>query len=299
MGRRIARRLIPLLIGVACVFLVVRLFDWRTVWDMLANMRLGLFLATATPVLVVILALRGVRWLQVQGLALSPERIWLSFLANAVSSGFASFTPLQLGELVKLRLMRIDPRSEWPRAVPSFLVERLMDLSGLVGIGLAGLAAHFHQPFLAVAAVLTPLAAAAVLTETAKWIKRPLSQRWQPFLDAAQQPRRTYLAALITIPIWLLNAFLWWIAAQAIDVPVTFSHTLLLIGSVTLLAISSMTPGGLGVSELSSRGLLLLLGYSQIQAESVAIAVRLLTVLTIAVGAVCILVFFVQKALQK
>ncbi len=285
MKRQVLRRTLLMAVAAACLAVVVWLFDWTSVWAALSRTRLGFFLSLAVPLALVSLLLRALRWLQVQDATFGAKTLWLSFLANAVSSGIGSFTPLQMGEAIKLRWIRMEPDKKWPHAIPAFIVERLMDLSGLIGVALAGLAVHFGQLYLVLPAISMPLLTATLLIVIARSLNYAASERWKPYIDVAHQPRRVFLAALTTIPIWISNTLLWWIAALAINVQLKLSHAFLLIGGATLASVASMVPGGLGVSELSSRGILLVLGYGQAEAEAVAVAVRLITALVLVLAA--------------
>jgi len=104
-----------------------------------------------------------------------------------------------------------------------------------------------------------------------------------------RHPKRIVRASLLTVIIWLLYAGLWWVSILAINVRVNFGEICLLLGGVMLAVVASMTPGGLGVSELGSRGIMLWLGASVADAEAVAIALRLLTPLIALAGLACLL----------
>jgi uncharacterized membrane protein YbhN (UPF0104 family) len=61
-------------------------------------------------------------------------------------------------------------------------------------------------------------------------------------------------------------------------------EAMLLIGAVTTASIVSAVPAGLGVQELSARALLATMGHSATQAETGALALRLLLPLMLAIG---------------
>jgi uncharacterized membrane protein YbhN (UPF0104 family) len=116
-----------------------------------------------------------------------------------------------------------------------------------------------------------------------------LSPRLQPFAEVFRHRRRIIQASLLTIMIWTLYASLWWVVILAIHVQLDFSQVCILLGGVMLAVVASMAPGGIGVAELGSRGIMLWLGAPTTDAEATAIALRVLTPLIALAGLVCLL----------
>jgi uncharacterized membrane protein YbhN (UPF0104 family) len=286
--RRHWRHLLVLLIAATCVAATIRLFDWHLVAHALVRLHPGLLLTGALPLLLAIFSVRGLRWLIVLGIEPDRRRFWRSLCANGAASGLASLTPFQLGEVIKIRLIPDHHASAWRLGVSAFFVERVLDLGGVLGMGLCGLAWHFGFAWLAPLALLLPLPAGLLLSVLAIYLHR-LPSRLQPYAEVLRHRERVVRASLLTVIIWLLYAGLWWLAVLAINVRVDFSEVCLLLGGVMLAVVASMTPGGLGVSELGSRGIMLWLGASVADAEAVAIALRLLTPLIALAGLACLL----------
>jgi uncharacterized membrane protein YbhN (UPF0104 family) len=285
---RYLRHLLVLLILVVCVSATIRLFDWHRVAYALQHMDVGILLGGGFPMLAIIFAVRGWRWLIVLGIKPNRDRFWQSLCANGAAAGLASLTPFQLGEIVKIRLIPDHHGSAWRLGVSGFFVERVLDLAGVLGVGLCGLAMHFAWPWLAPVALLFPLLGGLFLCLLSAHVRR-LPQRLQPYAEALRHVRRIAFASLLTIIIWLLYCGLWWIAARSMHIHLGLSQVTLLVGSVMLVTVASMTPGGLGVSELGSRGIMLWLGASATDAETTAIALRLLTPLITLTGLACLL----------
>ncbi|MBB6187479.1 lysylphosphatidylglycerol synthase transmembrane domain-containing protein [Rhodanobacter sp. MP7CTX1] len=285
---RYLRHLLVLLILVVCVSATIRLFDWHRVAYALRHMDVGILLGGGFPMLTIIFAVRGWRWLIVLGIKPNRDRFWQSLCANGAAAGLASLTPFQLGEIVKIRLIPDHHGSAWRLGVSGFFVERVLDLAGVLGVGLCGLAMHFAWPWLAPVALLFPLLGGLFLCLLSAHVRR-LPQRLQPYAEALRHVRRIAFASLLTIIIWLLYCGLWWIAARSMHIHLGLSQVTLLVGSVMLVTVASMTPGGLGVSELGSRGIMLWLGASATDAETTAIALRLLTPLIALTGLACLL----------
>jgi len=283
------RYLLVLLIVALCVAATLRLFDWHAVAQALSRMHLGLLLAGALPVLFAIFSLRGLRWLIVLGIKPSRARFWHSFCANGAAAGLATLTPFQLGEIIKIRLIPDHHGSAWRLGVSGFFVERVLDLSGVLGMGLCGLAIHFGLAWLAPLALLLPLLAGLLLGLLANHYHR-LPSRLRPYMEALRHKQHIIQASLLTIVIWMFYASLWWVAVLAINVRLDFGQICILLGGVMLAVVASMTPGGIGVAELGSRGIMLWLGASTTDAETIAIALRLLTPLIALAGLACLFV---------
>jgi Predicted integral membrane protein len=285
--RRYLRHVLVLLVLVVCVGVTLRSFDWRTVGQALTHLNVGLLLGAGIPLLLTIYATRGWRWLVVLGIPPSGANLWQSFCANGAAVGLAALTPFQAGEAIKIRMIPHGHGTNWRLAVSAFFVERVLDLAALCSIGLAGLAVHYGFAWTAPLALLLPLLGSLLLSLLCRLIRLPAGVR--PYIEVFGHVRRVAVAAMLTVPLWLLYATLWWVAMHAMNVPLNFIQIFILLGGVMLAVVASMTPGGLGVSELGCRGLLLWLGTSATDAEIGAIAIRLLTPLAVIVGAMCLL----------
>jgi uncharacterized membrane protein YbhN (UPF0104 family) len=283
MHRRTARTLIIALITVACVWWTLRLFDWRSIAEAVRHLRFLEFVPLSFAITAAIFIIRGIRWLTVLGISFSRHRLWQSICANGAAVGIASITPFQLGEVIKLRMIPDHHGSAWRVGVSAFFVERALDLSGVCGIGLCGLFLHAGRPWMASIAMLAPLWSSQLLPLFAP-LTHKLPARIQPYAELLNHRRRVAMTGVLTTALWLLYTALWWVAVDAIRVHLDFGQICLLLGSVMLAVVASMTPGGLGVAELGTRGVLIWLGKSHAEADSAAIALRLLTLVLMSSG---------------
>lgn len=292
--RKHLRNLLVLVVMVVCVAATIHLFDWQNVMQTIRRMHVGILVAGGLPILLAIFALRGLRWLVVLGITPTASRLWQSFCANGAAAGLASLTPFQLGEVIKVRLIPDQHGDAWRLGVSGFFVERVMDLGTLLSVGLCGLAIHAGFAWLAPLALLLPVLGGFVLALLSTHVRR-LPLRMQPYLEAFHHARRIILTSVLTIPIWLLYVCLWWVAARALNVHLDFGEATILLGGVTLAVVASMAPGGAGVSELGSRGIMLWLGASMIDAEATAVALRMLTPLIVGAGLICLLALLYHR----
>jgi len=226
------------------------------------------------------------RWLVVLGVNPSRNNLWQSFCANGVAAGLASLTPFQLGEAIKIKMISDHHGRAWHLGVSAFFVERLLDLATLCSVGLGGLAFHFGFAWAAPLALSLPLFGSILLSLLCQLI--PLPAKFHPYAEVFRHIPRVTVAALLTVPLWLLYVALWWTALHSMGIALDFPQVAILLGGVMLAVVASMTPGGLGVSELGSRGLLLWMAMSPADAEVGAVAIRLLTPLIAAVGLLCL-----------
>ena len=282
------------LITIVCLAMTVQLFDWPAVLHALTRIRIAFFLLGCIPVVICVFVVRGLRWLTVLGLPLNRQRLWQSVCANGAAAGLASVTPFQLGELIKISMIPDHHRSAWRIGVSAYFLERVLDLAGVIGMGLCGLLMRAGLTWLGVLACLAPVWCGQLLYACAP-ATNYLPHRWRHHANLLHDYRRVTMASFLTSLLWLLYLAMWWTAVSAIHVSLTFGQTSLLLGGVMLAVVASMTPGGLGVAELGSRGVLLWLGKSAAEADAGAIALRLLTPLLAAAGAICLLLIWLYR----
>jgi uncharacterized membrane protein YbhN (UPF0104 family) len=289
MVRRLARSSVIALITLVCTWWTLRVFDWRSIAHALRQLRIAEFIFLSFGAVVLIFTIRGIRWLTVLGIPFDRRRLLQSIFANGAAVGIASITPFQLGEVIKLRMIPDHHGSAWRVGVSAFFLERILDLSGVCGIGLCGLLLHVGKVWMAGMAALAPLWCSQMLLFLA-----PLSQKlpsgWIPYTALLHQRWPVTVAGILTAILWLLYTAMWWIAADSIHVRLSVDQVCLLIGSVMLTVVASMTPGGLGVAELGTRGILMWLGKSQSEADAAAIGLRLLTLVLMVLGGICLVV---------
>jgi uncharacterized membrane protein YbhN (UPF0104 family) len=285
---RSLRYLLVAVILTVCVGLTVRVFDWRAVGLALRHMRVDVLALGEVPLLALIFALRGWRWMTVLGIHPTGRRFVYSFCANGVSAGLAALTPFQLGEAIKIRMIPDRRGGAWRLGVSAFFTERILDLCGMISMGLYGLLSHLGWPTLALLAPLLPVQIGMALALLSGHVDR-LPQRLQPYTEALRHASRIVRASVLTSAIWLSYAATWLVVTRAMNLALDFAQVSLLLGGVMLAVVASMTPGGLGVSELSSRGIMLWLGSPDATADATAVAIRVLTPIIALAGLACLL----------
>src|SRR5690606_31169220 len=138
--RRRWRNIAVIVLALACTAATIHLFSWPDILRALADADYVVLLLGGGGLLLTGFAVRGLRWLLVVGIEPRPRKLLRSGLANGAAAGFAILTPFQLGEVLKVRLAPQHAEGGWRHGVSGFMVERVLDLSCLLGIGLSGLA---------------------------------------------------------------------------------------------------------------------------------------------------------------
>lgn len=285
-------------ITVCCVAWAIHLFDWRQVGIAVLRMQWGMFVSAGLALIACIFAIRGLRWLAVLGLPFNRRRFLQSLYANGVASGLATLTPFQLGEIVKLRMIPDKRGSAWRLGISAFFVERVLDLTGAIGIGGCGFALHLGSITASAFFLLLPLWSGGLLCLVASFSRR-LPARLVTYAKALHHTRGVIGASVLTVLLWLLYAALWWLATCAIHVSLDFSQVSMMLGSVMLAIVATLSPGGVGVAELGSRSIMLWFGKSAVDADAAAIALRLLTPLLAMSGGICFILLKYNRALTE
>lgn len=284
MNSAVLRKLVSV-ITVVCVAWVLLTFNWPEVWRSLALLDVGYFIAVNAITLTGALALRAMRWMTLTAMPKAWGNLVHSMLVNGFASGLAAVTPFQLGELIKARFL---PEGDRLRvAVPVLVVERVLDAGCLLSLGLLSLLWRYGYVVwmgLYVLLVAAGMAAAFVLVRS-PWPRNRHSLRW--LSDSWISSKAILLALAISVMMWMAYTLMWWFTARSIGVDLSAVQTAALISSVMLATAATLAPSGLGVSEITSSGVLLWYGYSASIAESVAMALRMLTPLMAGMAILC------------
>lgn len=238
------------------------------------NLMLSLGLVAAN------VAVKSVRW-QMMAARLSGRRLAFPAASAAILSGVAagSLAPARGMELAKPLLLRASHGVPVASSVAAVLVERLVDGAALVvlfGSALAVLpvarGAEFHPLSLAVGILLIGAALLLVIPERLGRIfnaivsSLPLPLRMQRYMAQVadtvarglgdwRQSGRLAQLLLLSVAASLLEALRLTVVFRALGVPLTFPGAMLAFSASNLLAILTLIPGGVGITELSMTGI--------------------------------------------
>jgi len=232
------------------------------------------------------------------------ELFLVSNLANAVF-------PLRAGDLLRVELPSRRygvPRAELASSV--FLVESLLDGVAFVVLALGSLLIFDLPPSLrpAVASLAAVVAIVAFLSiqaarrragwslQQSRWRvffpipARPAVDRWLADAIEGMRTLSTWRSALLAIAIslvaWLLEVEVWWLMGRAFGIELAFSEALIVMIAANMAGALPITPWNIGPYEVVVTEVLVLFGYTRLDASSYAIGSRILLVTWIGITGV-------------
>ncbi len=247
-------------------------------------------LAVLIPFLhVAFLAVRTWRWLIIARVSNAEIRFKDLYWISAVLLSLSIITPGQLGEALKIELLKRRGMLDRLPGLGNFALERLLDLLVIAGMGVVGLALddRFANrfPWFHDAAIL--LSAGGFLVLLLLWVfgRRRLSTGWlRSMREASGAPAVWGKMALLTVAGWGLVAIAWQVTLAVADIRLSVPETLWLISLVTIGTIVSFIPGGVGVADLLTIEALIGVGIEQVVAQSGALMLRAYAFIVVLVG---------------
>ncbi len=308
-------------IGIAFSAILLGLFFWQVdlgdTWDALKDANY-LWLIPAIAVYFIAVFFRTLRWhfLLRPLKSVSPGRLYPVVIVGYMAN---NLLPVRLGELVRSYFLGEREGVSKTATLATIILERVYDGVGLIIIGLivwpllpvpdvlrdfsndtgipeALMVALVVLPFAVVLAVfvgiaLSPRLGRAVVAFTLRLVPvrvRPpvevLLHRFIEGLASLRSARRVATVLLLTFPVWLTEAAMYWIVMLGFDIGQPF-HGILLTASASNLATSvPSTAGGVGPFEYATRLTLEGLGETAEAAAAYAIVlhVALLAPVTVA-----------------
>jgi hypothetical protein len=283
------RWLWPVVVGALACGYALLAFDWPAVGRALHRFDTGRFVAIGVPCTVVLLVARSVRWVAVAGLD-GPWRTLLRLHGQtSLAIAIAATTPLQAGELVKLKLARQETGAGWSELGAAFALERVADVFALLMLGAIGFWGVASDRLLLAAGVAVLLVAASVYA-----LRRisvlPDAIRLAPWLAqvAAYRVPPARMAMFVggTATKWVCVLLTWQALFAACGIELTAGQCALLLSVVSLAVTASLVPGGLGVSEVSTKAVLTWMSVEPGLADAGAVLLRLMLPLVVAVALV-------------
>jgi len=219
-------------------------------------------------------------------------------------------TPGKVGEVLKSYLLKRINGTPISASAPIVLAERVTDglaMLLLMGFGLTLYAparpAFFALLVLAVAGLLVLQSRALVLWIAERMRKLPYGQKIVPRLLTAYDSSQRLLSLRILLPSTLISLLSWfgecvafYYVLRGLGVPESFlllQQATFVFAASTLFGLISFLPGGLGVSEASSTGLLvLLIPMASGPATTATIIIRFCTLwFGVTLGAIALAIF--------
>jgi glycosyltransferase 2 family protein len=105
-------------------------------------------------------------------------------------------------------------------------------------------------------------------------------------VDRGRSPRRLLAVAGLSCVCWGLDALVFWLVAQAIDVPLSVPAAVLIAAMTVLVTAIPAAPGYVGTYELAATSTAAALGVPGAEALAVAVLAHVLTTVPLALGGV-------------
>ena len=268
-GLTAARTILALALALGALLIIGSLVDWSEVGSATEALRsrpwlLGALLATYTGAV----WLRAVAWK-----CLLTHRTGIFHLFGALQGSLLvnHLLPFKAGEAARIFLIarRGVPLAE---ATATTAVARLLDLAVLTAIA-AGLGAFVvsdarglgTQTLILPAVLLAGVGAALVLVRSrraSRFLPRPVSAWIEVFRTQLKQMSASQvgIAALWTIPSWVLEAAVVLVAAEAIGIELSLTQAIAVTAFTIVAQVFHVTPGNVGVYEATMTGALYALG---------------------------------------
>lgn len=287
--RQLLRRYWPIAFGLVACALALHQFDWASMATILPSVPVGWLLVVMSSLTMVVFVVCACRWVAISQLPWSLAVFPRVYCYTAFVIGASIVTPLQMGELLKVRFAQESGLKIGNSAV-NVALERIVDLATIAGMGLAGLVfVKTGSGFLSLVAMLVVFAAGMATPTVLHLVvdrlsDSPFATRIRSFAGETLPASRLAALGVTTALKWALTLLAWILILQAVNVHLSIPQGALLVGSVTAISILSMIPGGIGIQELSVRAILLGMGVEPANAEAAAMVLRLFTVVMIALG---------------
>lgn len=263
--------------GALCLWLALRTTDWRAAVRLFRDADPAAILA-AFALFGLSMAMRALRWRAILAYK-APVSAGESLLATLTGYAVNAALPARLGELFRAHFLARRTGLSGSSVLASIVLERLLDLATVVAVLAVGLAltggGHADSRSLLVAAAIIVVAGAAVLLLMAVVLSRHgaqerlaqriarlpggamiaarLSRMLADFAELLQVVRTGHFgrAALLTVPIWLLEIGALWSACLAIGIHLGAAGTLTLLAGATLSTSLPTAPGYVGSYQLA------------------------------------------------
>ena len=300
MGRkfRVQTSLLGLLIGLACLAILLRQVDLKQSWNTLGRLS-GPFMLVPLAVFFVNLPLRALRWHLIFPVDTRPT--FVACLAVLGIGNMANFLlPGRAGDLARCALVgERGTLAESTRTLATLAVEKVLDGLALLGMILFSIWALHPPPWvlqlvriaaLIFGTALVLLVALRYRTEVVVILIRRISAclhlsslerkfdglltSFTDGLSAVTSADRMLLLLILTAAIWITEAALIWGLAKALGLAVTLKSAMIASAVLGLGLMIPAAPGGLGTYELFGTEAFKLVGIAATSALALTVVIH-------------------------
>lgn len=273
-------RLAFLALGATVLVLLIAGTDVRELQEAVRGANRTL-MAAAFLLLATNVGLKAVRWrFMAAQLAEPPISLWQAVTSVLAGVAAASLAPARGIELAKPLLLRRYRGVALSTSTAAVIVERLLDGVGLIvlfGVSLvllpAGRAAVFRPVFAAIGVLIVgmglvlvlPSRLSGILTRVISALPLPASVRprvlslVEAFFRGMLMWRRheqLWIAVALSVAATIEEAFRLTLICAAMGTPITVPQAMFTFSLANLVAVLTLIPGGVGVTELSMTGII-------------------------------------------
>lgn len=296
---------LPLMIGLSILLVIALLAPWGKIIDLLLQIPLQIFLAL-TFLSAVYYASKTVRFwyiLRLLDIEAPFKTVSLLYLSGQ------AFSLLPAGELYRSLLLKKHLGIRISKSSPSVTIQGLVEAIVLLGLSLIG-AFIIGQNRIAVG-IVGLLLFVLIIALQRGWLGGSLSlinrlpyvsvnqMKFQKFIKSHQELLKPK-PLLILVAFSLLPVFsgigILFIASQAVNFDIQFIQSVIGYSLPVIVSGLSFLPGGLGISEGGTIGMLQLFGASTAAAVTITLLVRIFTLgAGLVYGTIAQLILYVRK----
>jgi uncharacterized membrane protein YbhN (UPF0104 family) len=277
-------------ISLSAVVYALFVFNWRELKSALIGLPYGGILSIAVAATLLVFVVCALRWSAINRLPWRMDSLWQVYVYSSLVIGTAMATPFQLGDLFKVKMAQASGLA-LGRSTVNLVIERIFDICAMLALALSGLvyrgtASYALAGLTGCSILLAPMVALSAI----QLISKNLKQNSRLFVTLREAigpplPLATRLqVSILTVFKWGLTAWAWIEILSCVGVSLNLLDGFFLIGTVTALSLASMAPAGLGVQEISTRAILIGMGFEPVQADTAAIVLRIFTPVMIVLG---------------
>jgi uncharacterized membrane protein YbhN (UPF0104 family) len=285
-----------------CLWYVASHFQWAAIRSTLREVSFMKLTGMLLAAHFAYIFMRAWRW-NIAVARISPATSFVrTYVITAIAAGVANYTPGQMGEALKVEILKQQGRTDRLPLLGVFAIERVLDLAVIAAMGLIGLTLNrdFMQQH---PRALPGLAAVLVLTMSGLGCLRASGHggrlfHWMEplYMGIGTIGTWTKMAA-VTACSWAIVTVAWKLCLTAAGADVSWAQLILVLPVVTLGSILSLIPGGLGVSEVMVASILVPMGVPAATAQAGALVLRLYGITTLFVGLAHLVALAVYRTL--
>ena len=266
-------------IFVACVWYLVERFQWREAFAHLLDTDFLKLISLILAAQFAYILLRTWRWQFVVKYANPDISFFELYWITAIVVSLANLTPGQLGETLKIELLKRRGLLGRLPGLGGFALERILDVLVVASMGAVGLVfgsgIDERYPGLKTGVSILIVFGLAFLYMLLSFDPGGRASNWLAWMRSGSgSPKTRIIVAILTLFSWALVGVGWQIALLAVDIHISLPEILWLISLVTLGTILSLIPGGFGVAEVLIVEALINIGVTPADAQAGALILR-------------------------